>query len=131
MRAVEAGMDYADVADRLAELKAQRVRAEANVRTWSERCEIDVEDFADFLQSGVELTDRDLLDAFVWQVQVSDDRVIVVLNYDIQNEPARMEFTRGFEETVCGSPDSPFFELLGARVICVGGMVMLEIPRAA
>jgi DNA invertase Pin-like site-specific DNA recombinase len=131
LRAVESGMDYDDVKDRLSELKLQKAQAEAEVAKLETVSKIDVEQFADFLQLGATLTDRKLLDAFVWQVQVSDDRVIVVLNYDIKEEPARMVFTRGFEETVCGSPDSPFFELFGARVICVGGVIMLEIPRTA
>jgi hypothetical protein len=124
-------MDYDDVKDRLSELKLQKAQAEAEVAKLETVSKIDVEQFADFLQLGATLTDRKLLDAFVWQVQVSDDRAIVVLNYDIKEEPARMVFTRGFEEKSLGSPDSPFFELLGARVICVGGVVMLEIPRTA
>lgn len=92
MRAVESGMPYADVRGRLEELKSQRLRAEADVAAWSERTEIDVEDFADFLQEGVDLTDRDLLDAFVWQVRLGDE-ITVTLNY---GEPARLELSRGF-----------------------------------
>lgn len=109
MRAIEAGMDYEDVADRLVELKAQRTRAEANVRTWSERVEIDVEDFADFLQSGSELSDRDLLDAFVWQVQTSEDMVVVVLNY---GEPTRLEIPRRFAQDELGTPSNRLCEPL-------------------
>ena len=51
--------------------------------------------FARFLQFGSELTDALLLDAFVYQVLVSDDDVLVTLNYDAEkNEPARFTLSR-------------------------------------
>lgn len=131
LRAVESGMDYDDVRDRLDELKLQRAQAEADVARLSVTAKLDVEDFADFLQVGTTLDDRSLLDAFVWQVQLAEDRVVVVLNYDRQKEPARMVFSRGFEEKSSGSPDDPAFELNGTRISYVGGIVIVEIPRAA
>lgn len=129
MRAVESGMDYADVADRLVELKAQRSRAEANVRTWSERCEIDVDDFADFLQSGTELSDRDLLEAFVWQVQIDNEKVVVVLNY---GEPTRLEIPRRFADEESGTPNTSLYEpLCGLYVSYQEGYLAIIFKRAA
>ena len=127
MRAVEAGMDYADVADRLAELKAQRVRAESNIRTWTKRSTIDVDDFADFLQHGFELTDRALLDAFVWQVQANDEKVIVVLSY---GKPTRLEIPRRFAEEWSGTPNTLLCEpLCGVCISYYGGFLVLSFKR--
>lgn len=130
MRAVEDGMPYADVADRLAELRLQRARGESDAAAWSSRATIDPEDFADFLQMGATLTDRELLDAFVWQVIVGDERVIVILNYDVKKgEPATLEYRRdGFAEIKFGSPDVQICE---RRLALVGGVLVLAFPRAA
>ena len=130
-RAVESGMDWDDVSDRMAELKDQRLRAEADIAAWSEVRTIDAEDFADFLQRGATLSDRDLIDAFVWQVGVTSDDVVVVLNYDVkENEPARIEFLRGFEQKDFGSLLEFSFEWKAAvKVACFHGCIAVFFPR--
>lgn len=131
MRAVESGMEWDDVSDRMAELKEQRMRAKADIVAWSEVRTLDVEDFADFLQRGATLNDRDLIDAFVWQVGVTSDDVVVVLNYDVkENEPARIEFLREFEQKDFGSPAVFSFERKAlAKVVCLRGCVAIFFPR--
>ena len=79
-RAVEEGMPYSEVRDRMDGLRAQRSRAEADVRVWEQRVTVDVDDFVGFLQTGLDLTDRDLLDAFVARVTVGDE-IEVTLSY--------------------------------------------------
>ena len=80
--------------ERVAELEAQRDRAERDLMVF-ERRDIDPHDFACFLQFGAGLDDAALLDAFVYQVMVSMEDVIVTLNYDAENkEPARMNISR-------------------------------------
>ena len=49
------------------------------------------EDFADFLQYAQDFDDETLLDAFVSQVLVGDDEVIVSLNYDKNGNGATKE----------------------------------------
>ncbi len=132
MRAVEAGMDYADVADRLAELKLERTRAESEVKSLSQRVALDVEDFADFLQHGTTLDDRALLDAFVYQVWLGEKTIVAVLNYDIQGEPARLEWQRGFVEEEYGGPRLYSCEPLGRVMVAYfNGCVILSMPRSA
>lgn len=130
MAAIEAGMPYADVADRLAQLKLQRARGESEAAAWSRRATIDPDDFADFLQVGLTLADRELLDAFVWQVIVGDELVIVILNYDVESgKPATLEYRRdGFAEIEFGSPDVQICE---RRLTLVGGVLAFAFPRAA
>lgn len=136
MRAVEQGMDYSDVADRLSELKLQKARAEADVKAWTDREALDPERFADFLQMGATLDDRSLLDAFVYQVVLGDDSVVVVLNYDTDGMPARMEWDRikkecgpdGFALIMSGGPKPNYCE---HHFTYVSNMVMLVFPRVA
>lgn len=137
MRAIEDGMPYADVADRLSELRLNEARAKADERAWTERSTIDTEDFAKFLQFGATLDDRALLDAFVYQVLLGHDSVVVILNYDTDGEPARIEWSRikekcepqkEFALDKFGSPDMKICE---RSYMLVEGMVALVFSRAA
>lgn len=96
MKAVEDGMPFSLVEERLRELQLQKARAEMDIETLStDSSEDTIEDFADFLQFGVTLDDRSLLDAFVYQIMVTNDDIYVTLNYDInENEPARLVISR-------------------------------------
>lgn len=131
--AVEKGMDYADVKDRIAELKLQAARAESDVSLWSRRSEIDVEDFADFLQFGATLDDAKLLDAFVEQAIIGDERVVVKLNYgNEKGELARLELPREFAEIEFGGPKLKLCESRrGAFVLLRCGFVVVAFDRAA
>ena len=94
LNAVEQGIVVPGTKERVAELEAQRDRAERDLMVF-ERRDIDPHDFACFLQFGAGLDDAALLDAFVYQVMVSTEDVIVTLNYDAENkEPARMNISR-------------------------------------
>ena len=66
-----------------------------------ESCKLDAVVFADFLQSGTLLDDRSLLDAFVYQALVSEECVLVTLNYDDRKlEPARVSLSRVLTDCV-------------------------------
>lgn len=92
--AIEKGIIVPGTKERIAELEAQRDRARLDAKSLEDRV-IEPEDFADFLQFGATLDDAALLDAFVYQVMVSDEDVIATLNYDDEkNEPARLEIAR-------------------------------------
>lgn len=89
---------------------------------------IDVEDFADFLQFGATLTDKALLNAFVWQVLLTDSEVLVTLTYDIKdNEPARLKLppVRLVSDwwTLCKESRT--------SIAVVDGIIFLRILRAA
>lgn len=127
MRAVEQGMEYSDVAERLAELKAQRERAESDIALWEGRSTVDPESFADFLQSGEALDEKRLLDAFVWQVRLGDDEIVAILNYDDGGEPASIEVGRGFAESDSGGPELSVCE---HRITVVGGRVAVVMARS-
>ena len=80
--------------ERIAELEEQKARANYDLQAIQDQ-KIDPERFADFLQCGAKLDDATLLKAFVWQVSVSDEDVLVTLNYDTEsNEPARLDIQR-------------------------------------
>ena len=101
MRAVESGLEWDDVAERVSELKAQRAKAETDIVAWSTVTKVDPEDFADFLQRGADLSEKDLLDAFVRQVIVGEEDVTVILNYDVnENEPARFTLAGSNKKTL-------------------------------
>ena len=133
LKAVEAGMDYEDVRDRLAELKLQRARVEADLRTAERIAKVDVDSFADMLQSGTGLTDRELLDAFVWQVVLGSERVYVVLNYDTEEcEPAWMEFLIGSHDSSLVAQTTSLFESTrAAELVFVHGHAVIGFRRAA
>lgn len=80
--------------ERIGQLEEQRARALRDLVSL-DACKLDAEVFADFLQSGTLLDDRSLLDAFVYQALVSEEYVLVTLNYDTKKlEPARINLSR-------------------------------------
>lgn len=94
LNAIEQGIIAPGVKERIAELEQQKARANYDLQAIQEQ-KIDPERFADFLQCGAKLDDATLLKAFVWQVSVSDEDVLVTLNYDTEsNEPARLDIQR-------------------------------------
>lgn len=94
LKSVEEGLVVPGTKERVAQLEEQRDRAERDL-AMLEGKKIDPELFADFLQFGSTLDDATLLDAFVYQVMVSNEDVTVTLNYDAkENEPARLAFSR-------------------------------------
>ena len=94
-RAVAEGMPYEDAKAEMQRQKEIYAAAEAVVTTYQEETRFDAEDFADFLQFGATLDNASLLDAFIYQVMVGDERVLVTLNYDVDTlEPARFEIGR-------------------------------------
>ena len=94
LNAIEQGIIAPGVKERIAELEEQKARANYDLQAIQDQ-KIDPERFADFLQCGARLDDATLLKAFVWQVSVSDDEVLVTLNYDTEsNEPARLDIQR-------------------------------------
>ena len=94
LKAVEQGIVVPGTKERAEELEAQKDRAERELAMY-DRKRIDPENFARFLQFGATLTDELLLDAFVYQVMVSDEAVVVTMNFDAEsNEPARLEVSR-------------------------------------
>lgn len=94
LKAVEQGIVVPGTKERIAELEAQRDRAARELAMYEGK-RLDPEKFAKFLQFGSTLTDGLLMDAFVYQVLVSNDDVLVTLNYDTEkNEPARFTLSR-------------------------------------
>lgn len=81
------------VNERIAELEEQQARARYDLEAITDE-RIDPERFADFLQCGTALDDATLLKAFVWQAVVSEDEILVTLNYDKKGEPARLDIQR-------------------------------------
>lgn len=94
LKAVEQGIVVPGTKERISELEVQKDRAERELAMYNQK-RIDPENFARFLQFGSTLTDALLLDAFVYQVMVSNDSVVVTMNYATEsNEPARLEVSR-------------------------------------
>lgn len=94
LAAIEKGIIAPGTQERIAQLEAQRDKADMELASLKERV-IDPEDFTDFLMFGATLDDANLLESFVYQVIVTEDDVVVSLNYCVdENEPARLEFGR-------------------------------------
>jgi len=94
--AVSQGLDASLVADKVKELTEQKRTAERELELLGqEEDELSLDDFADFLQKGATLDDDALLDAFVYQVLVGTEEVVVALNYgNKKGEPEGMNFQR-------------------------------------
>ena len=88
----------------------------------------DPEDFADFLQYGATLDDKQLLRVFVYQVIADENEVLVTLDYDIEkSEPARLHLP----------PVRPVLnwwtinKLSQTRFAIIDGTILLRFPRVA
>lgn len=97
LKAVEDGMPYAAVKNRMEELQEMENRAKADYAMHKHDAEFDVEDFVEFLRFGSTLEDRVLLEAFVNQVIFMEDRLIVPLNYSVKTvrtprEPSKCSY---------------------------------------
>ncbi|MBQ0161421.1 MAG: recombinase family protein [Bacteroidales bacterium] len=79
--AIEDGAPYSTLKDRMEMLQQMEQKAKSDYEMHKHDDEFDIEDFVDFLRFGATLDDKTLLDAFVSQVVVFEDRLIVTLNY--------------------------------------------------
>ena len=127
LNAIEAGVIAPGTKERIAQLESQRERARRDIAALDERA-IDPRDLACFLRFGATLDDASLLDAFVYQVMVSDGDVVVLLNYDAkENEPARLNLSR----VRTNFNWRPTRKNTRTAVACFGGSVLIRIARAA
>ena len=127
-------------------LPGQRVLASISLTKYepTEEEQFDMRSFTEFVCSSEGLGDRQLLDVFVWQVQLFPDKVAIVLSYDMKGEPARIELPTGSHESAWlpKEPDDrthagddrsakslssrPIRVSSGVRVAFVRGMIVLE-----
>ena len=141
--ALEAGIYTDATKDRIAELKADKRRAEQRLEQLSVELPT-ADDIADFLQFASTLDDKALMDALVWQVIVTDDDVTVLLNYDMNGEPASLTFEKAsmWSEDANKTIRTPSSKDVRTRSIwltthgfirtCViGGRIAVIIERAA
>lgn len=127
LKAVEQGIVVPGTKERAEELEAQKERAERELAMYDKKV-FSAENFTRFLQFGATLTDALLLQAFVYQVMVSDEEVVVTMNFDAEkNEPARLKLSRvrtSFEWCpVCNNTRT--------MMTVVNGAVYLRFSRAA
>lgn len=78
MAAIEQGIVMPEFTDRIAQLQAQKARAERDLASYDE-ARIDPEEFADFLQCGGGMDDAAVLDSFVYQVMVTPEECVATL----------------------------------------------------
>ena len=94
MAAIEQGIVMPEFTERIAQLQAQKARAERDLASYDE-ARIDPEEFADFLQCGGGMDDAAVLDSFVYQVMVTPEECVATLYCDDErNEPARLSIAR-------------------------------------
>ena len=91
-KAVAQGMEWDDAKDEMAKHKERYAAANAEADMYENASSFDVEDFADFLQCGATLDDRQLTEAMVRHVFVDEEGVTVLLNYDQDGEPAGFSY---------------------------------------
>lgn len=126
--AIEAGMPYASVKDRMEELVEEQQNAEREVALHAHDAEFSVDDFVDFLRFGATLDDSTLLSAFVFQVLAKDDAFVVTLNFNTKkNAPARIEIpAEVFEQVKNGGLTVRLCEHMLA---VIGGTVNMVVSR--
>ena len=129
-------MPYEAVRERHEDLTRISDQLKREISVLEESSEFDRDDFAEYLSAVGGLDDRGVLDAFVWQVQLTSDAVVAVLNYDMGNEPARIGFPTGSNE----SKWLPSIEVvrnicrgqgLGGGACVIRGRVVVVFARAA
>lgn len=81
VKAIEDGAPYSTLRGRMEELQAMEQRAKSDYEMHRHDDEFSVDDFVDFLRFGATLDDKTLLDAFVSQAVIFEDRLLVTLNY--------------------------------------------------
>ena len=145
-RAIEQGVFTESTNARIEELTAQRDRALAFIEH-SKQFDFSVDELADFLQYGSTLSDRQMIDALVWQISLTDEEIIVTLNYDVAPDVPQRITLDGFakelewdkkERTPQVSDVRTEFEWLPTyalmrtmRVIVHSGKLAFVINRAA
>lgn len=131
MDAIANGLDYSLAIPKVESLREQMRMADEEISRLGTLARFDAEEFADFLQYGGTMTDEKVLDAFVWRVAVGTEDVIVVLNYDRnENEPAQIDFGRVRRDsrwwtTVYAARNST------VAVSYDSGAILMRISRAA
>ena len=117
--------DIPEIHDEIKRLQEQRVRAQAELTLLSER-EVTLDEMVAFLQRGSKLDDETLLDAFVYQVIVTDDDVIVTLNYDTsEGLPERFTIERVRTSEIWWTNSQ------NIRITYYQGLVLIRFKRAA
>lgn len=127
--AVAQGMPWDMAKEQIENYKVQVGACEAEIAMLEHQGEFDVEDFADFLQFGTTLDDEHLLAAFVAQVMVLDDSVVVALTVDANEnrEPVRLSISRVREVSVWLPMVS---HSRNVAISAVEDAVLLRLPRA-
>ena len=108
--AVQDGMPYAAVKDRMEGLTAMKEDAERDIERLKDAMEFDVATFGQFLMHGCGLDDRALLDAFVYLVIVEEEQVTAILNACTLEHLKRPCFAAGLRS---GRQDSDIHGLQG------------------
>ena len=99
--AVQKGMPYEMVSDRFDSLSKRARVLEAEISTLSsEEGQFDARSFVEFMCSADGISDRGLLDSFVRQVRLFDDRAVVIMRFDIGGEPAKIDVSTGSHDLV-------------------------------
>lgn len=133
--AVAQGMPWELAKDKMEQCNIQAAAAAAEVAALENANQFTVEDFADFLQYSGAVDDETLLDAFVSQVLVGDDEVIVALNYDRNAgtkkcEPARFTLQR-IRTDLVWLPALDLSQTKAVSFAAYAGTLCLRLPRAA
>lgn len=88
MDVIEKGIMTDGIQERIDRLELQKACAKSNLTA------LDTELFVQFLRFSATPTDEELVDAFVYHALVSNDDVVLVLNFDInKNESVRLNRT--------------------------------------
>jgi DNA invertase Pin-like site-specific DNA recombinase len=127
--AVAHGMPWELAAKIIDQYRVQVGACEAEIAMLEHQSEFSVEDFTDFLQFGATLDDEHILEAFVAQVLVMDDSIVVALNVDANEnrEPVRLTVERVREVSVW-LPSRTYPRTLFALL---DGSPLIQLERAA
>ena len=128
VNAIAKGCDLEPIKSKVETLQSKVEPLERRIRALEMADKFDVEKFANFLQKGSVLADKDLLIVFVYQVMLQPDEVLVTLNYDIKkDEPYRLHLppVRPIRKWWTVHP--------GSRITftVIDGTIIIRFPRAA
>lgn len=128
--AIESGAPYSTLRDRMEQLQEMERRAKLDYEMHRHDDEFDVEDFVDFLRFGATLDDKTLLDAFVSQAVIFDDRMLVTLNYADKTKSANHPRQLDLEMVRTNSTWLPRHESLRTFAF-IQGQIVFSFPIAA
>lgn len=124
-KAVADGMPWELAAPKMEEARVAAEAISHEIAVQDASCDFDRATFCEFLHVAVEFDDVAIVDAMVYQLLVSNVDVVAVLNFDLNNEPARLTVER------VRAIDEWWTKEQTTRTCVIDGYILVGLRRAA